>query len=103
MSYFGPITVSSLKYGPILTDVTLYIYVPSRGISISNLTKTIILQPSYVLFNTLNKKEVSNRSMTKEVYRLGCANKDLWGLCAPISIIVVYSKTATSYYFWAKE
>ena len=34
---------------------------------------------------------------------LGCANKDLWGLCAPISIIVVYSKTATSYYFGAKE
>ena len=23
---------------------------------------------------------------------LGCANKDLWGLCPPISIIVVYSK-----------
>ena len=34
---------------------------------------------------------------------LGCANRDLWGLCAPISIIVVYSKTATSYYFGAKE
>ena len=26
---------------------------------------------------------------------LGCANKDLWGLCTPISIIVVYSKSAT--------
>ena len=35
--------------------------------------------------------------------RLGCANKDLWGPCAPISTIVVYSKTATSYYFGAKE
>jgi hypothetical protein len=34
---------------------------------------------------------------------LGCANKDLWGLCAPISIILVYIKTATSYYFGAKE
>ena len=33
----------------------------------------------------------------------GCANKDLWGPCAPISTIVVYSKTATSYYFGAKE
>ena len=33
----------------------------------------------------------------------GCANKDLWCLCAPIFIIVVYSKTATSYYFGAKE
>ena len=30
---------------------------------------------------------------------VGCANKDLWGLCAPIFIIVVYSRTATSY-FW---
>ena len=37
------------------------------------------------------------------VWTLGCANKDLWGLCAPIFIIVVYSKTATSYYFGAKE
>ena len=36
-------------------------------------------------------------------YKIGCANKDLWGLCAPISIIVVYSKTATSYYLRAKE
>ena len=32
------------------------------------------------------------------LYRLGCANKDLWGLCAPIFIIVVYSRTATSYF-----
>ena len=30
---------------------------------------------------------------------LGCANKDLWVLCAPIFIIVVYCKTATRY-FW---
>ena len=36
-------------------------------------------------------------------YLLGCANKDLWGLCAPISIIVVYySITATSY-FWGDK
>ena len=34
---------------------------------------------------------------------LGCANKDLTGLCAPISFIVVYSKTAISYHFGAKE
>ena len=40
---------------------------------------------------------------TKIGYWLGCANKDLWGPCAPISTIVVYSKTATSYYFGAKE
>ena len=36
-------------------------------------------------------------------YVLGCANKDLWGPCAPIFTIVVYSKTATRYYFGAKE
>ena len=36
-------------------------------------------------------------------FLLGCANKDLWGLCAPISIIVVYSRTATSYFLGAKE
>ena len=29
---------------------------------------------------------------------LGCANKDLWALCAPIFIIVVYCKAATSYF-----
>ena len=36
-------------------------------------------------------------------YVLGCENKDLWGLCAPIFIIVVYSRTATSYFLGAKE
>ena len=35
--------------------------------------------------------------------RVGCANKDLWVLCAPIFIIVVYCKTATSYFFGGKE
>ena len=34
---------------------------------------------------------------------LGCANKDLWALCAPIFIIVVYCKTATSYFLGGKE
>ena len=34
---------------------------------------------------------------------LGCANKDLWELCAPIFTIVVYSRTATSYFWGAKE
>ena len=37
------------------------------------------------------------------LYRLGCANKDLWGLCAPIFIIVVYCRTATSYFLGGKE
>ena len=36
-------------------------------------------------------------------HALDCANKDLWGLCTPIFIIVVYCRTATSYYFRAKE
>ena len=30
----------------------------------------------------------------KVLFLLGCANKDLWALCAPIFIIVVYCKTA---------
>ena len=34
---------------------------------------------------------------------LGCANKDLWALCAPIFIIVVYCRTATTYFFGGKE
>ena len=34
---------------------------------------------------------------------IGCANKDLWALCAPIFIIVVYCRTATSYFFGGKE
>ena len=34
---------------------------------------------------------------------LGCANKDLWVLCAPIFIIVVYCRTATSYFLGGKE
>ena len=38
-----------------------------------------------------------------EAPRVSCANKDLWGLCAPIFIIVVYSRTATSYFWGAKE
>ena len=38
-----------------------------------------------------------------KTYILGCANKDLWGLCAPIFIIVVYSRTATSYFLGVKE
>ena len=36
-------------------------------------------------------------------YMLGCANKDLWALCAPIFIIVVYCRTAPSYFFGGKE
>ena len=39
----------------------------------------------------------------RPAYNLGCANKDLWGLWAPISIIVEYSKTATNNNFGAKE
>ena len=34
---------------------------------------------------------------------LGCANKDLWALCAPIFIIVVYCRTAPSYFLGGKE
>ena len=37
------------------------------------------------------------------LYRLGCANKDLWGLCTPIFTIVVYNRNATSYFGGAKE
>ena len=33
---------------------------------------------------------------------VGCANKDLWALCAPIFIIVVYCKTAASYFLGGK-
>ena len=40
---------------------------------------------------------------TSLVCILGCTNKDLCGLCAPIFIIVVYSRTATSYSFRAKK
>ena len=32
------------------------------------------------------------------VILLGCANKDLWALCTPIFIILVYCRTATSYF-----
>ena len=38
-----------------------------------------------------------------EARGIGCANKDLWALCAPIFIIVVYCKTATSYFLGGKE
>ena len=31
---------------------------------------------------------------------LGCANKDLWALYAPIFIIVVYCRTVSSYFFF---
>ena len=48
-----------------------------------------------------NFQRVSFFHMLSEIVDrlLGSANKDLWGLCAPISIIVVYSRTAISY-FW---
>ena len=41
-----------------------------------------------------NDEEKTNELISKDRwlhsgYVLGCANKDLWGLCAPISIIVV--------------
>ena len=36
-------------------------------------------------------------------YTIGCANKDLWGLCALIFIIAVYCRTATSYFWGDKE
>ena len=45
----------------------------------------------------------NNNTENFVVSLLGCANKDLWGLCAPIFIIVVYSRTATSYFWGAKE
>ena len=37
------------------------------------------------------------------VFKLGCANKDLRALCAPIFTIVVYCKTATSYFLGGKK
>ena len=36
-------------------------------------------------------------------YPLGYANKDLWALCTPIFIIVVYCRTATTYFLEGKE
>ena len=47
---------------------------------------------------TFTTVKVQNRVRT-----LGCANKDLWALCAPIFIIVVHCKTATSYFLGGKE
>ena len=48
-------------------------------------------------------EDAAKLQITWEVYLLGCANKDLWVLCAPIFIIVVYYKTATSYFLGGKE
>ena len=36
------------------------------------------------------------------IHTLGCANKDLWALCTPIFIIVVYCRTATTYFLGGK-
>ena len=36
-------------------------------------------------------------------FRVDSAIRDLWALCAPIFIIVVYSRTATSYFLGGKE
>ena len=50
----------------------------------------------------VSKAQVSQAVVTRDQI-LGCANKDLWALCAPIFIIVVYCKTATSYFLGGKE
>ena len=41
--------------------------------------------------------------LKKSQLELGCTNKDLWALCAPIFIILVYCRTATSYFLGYKE
>ena len=51
----------------------------------------------YLYLMSLNRENPLNLGI------LGCANKDLWGLCAPIFIIVVYCRTATSYFLGGKE
>ena len=42
-------------------------------------------------------------AVEKQPYKLGCANKDLWALCAPIFIIVVYCRTSTNYFSGGKK
>ena len=61
-----------------------------------------------ILQNRNNELEPISANMAQwdvilYIYVLGCANKDLWALCAPIFIIVVYCKTATSYFLGGKE
>ena len=49
---------------------------------------------------TLHHYEVSENKQSANTFCLfiiGCANKDLWALCAPIFIIVVYFRTATRF------
>ena len=62
------------------------------------------------LFDTLTFSKLSNYPgksfyvfiMTTQ-WILGCANKDLWALCAPVFTIVVYCKTATIYFFGGRN
>ena len=62
------------------------------------------------LFDTLTFSKLSNY-LEKSFYVfimttqwiLGCANKHLWALYAPIFIIVEYCRTATSYFLGDKE
>ena len=49
------------------------------------------------------KRHMTYYRVADSVHNLGCANKDLWALCAPIFIIVVYCRTATSFFFGRKE
>ena len=53
--------------------------------------QTVLSEVNYTLITLLR------------VPTLGCANKDLWALCAPIFIIVTYCRTATTYFLGGKE
>ena len=56
-----------------------------------------------LLFLTFASKTAARPKTFLKPFSLGCANKDLWGLGTPISIIVVYCRTATSYFLGDKE
>ena len=53
--------------------------------------------------SSLSRHPLLSVSSVDQVYLICCANKDLWALCAPIFVIVVYCRNATSYFLVGKE
>ena len=73
-------------------------------------SKSKINIPQVFFFTFVNNKrplifakKLENSNSSGILHTIGCADKDLWALCTPIFIIVIYCRTATSYFLGDKE
>ena len=57
----------------------------------------------HYLISKCDNVKFSESKLQSRLLTLGCANQDLWALGAPIFIIVVYCRTATSYFLGVRN